>query len=50
MMEPRQEAQCALIYEFSIDEFVPDDHSLQSIDRFVDLTDVRVLLAPYPAH
>ena len=26
MMGPRQVAQGALFYEFSIEEFVPDDH------------------------
>ena len=47
MMGPRQVAQGALFYEFSIEEFVPDDHPLRAIDQFLDLTDVRPLLAPY---
>ncbi|MCP4410224.1 MAG: transposase, partial [Gammaproteobacteria bacterium] len=47
MMGPRQVAQGSLFYEFSIDEYVPDDHILRAIDRFVDLTDVRPLLAAY---
>ncbi|MEP1206111.1 MAG: IS1182 family transposase [Rhizobiaceae bacterium] len=47
MMGPKQEAQGALFYEFSIEDFVPSDHSLRSIDRFVDLSDVRPMLAPY---
>lgn len=47
MMGPRQIAQAALFYEFSIEEYVPLDHLLRGIDRFVDLSDVRVLLAPY---
>ena len=51
MMGPRQEAQGALFYQFSIDDHVPGDHSLRAIDRFVDLSDVRPLLAPfYSAH
>lgn len=47
MMGPRQVAQGALFYEFSIENYVPKDHPLRAIDRFVDLSDVRPLLAPY---
>jgi transposase len=47
MMGPRQVAQGAFFYEFSIEEFVPQDHLLRGIDRFVDLSDVRPLLAPF---
>lgn len=47
MMGPRQVAQGALFYEFSIEEYVPGNNVLRAIDRFVDLTDVRPLLAPY---
>lgn len=43
MMEPRQ---VALFSEFSIEEFAPKDHPLRRIDRFLDLSDVRPLLAP----
>ena len=39
--------QGALFYEISIDDYVPDDHPLRAIDRFVDLSDVRSLLALY---
>ena len=35
MMGPKQEAQAALFYEFSLEEHVPQDHLLRSIDRFV---------------
>ena len=35
MLGPKQEAQGALFYEFSIDDHVPQDHLLRSIDRFV---------------
>ena len=41
MMGPRQVAQGALFYEFSLERHVPEDHLLRSIDRFVDLGDVR---------
>ena len=47
MMGPRQVAQGALFYEFSIEEFVPQDHPVRGIDRFLDLTEVRPLLAPF---
>ena len=47
MMGPRQEAQSALFYEFSIEDHVPKDHLLRSIDRFVDLSDLRKHLAPF---
>ena len=39
MMGPRQAAQGALFYGFSIEDHVPADHLLRSIDRFVDLSD-----------
>lgn len=47
MLEPRQEAQGALFYEFSIEGHVPPDHLLRSIDRFVDLSNIRQHLAPF---
>ncbi len=47
MMGPRQVAQGALFYEFAIEDYVPADHLLRSIDRFVDLGDMRRHLAPF---
>lgn len=47
MLGPKQEAQCALFYEFSIEDHVPQDHLLRSIDRFVDLSGIRQHLASY---
>jgi len=47
MMGPRQVAQGALFYEFSIEDHVPADHLLRSIDLFVDLAGVRRHLAPF---
>jgi transposase len=47
MMGPRQVEQGALFYEFSLDAHVPGDHLLRSIDRFVDLSEVRRDLAPF---
>ncbi len=49
MLGPKQEAQGALFYEFSIDDHVPQDHLLRSIDRFVDLGDIRQYLADFTA-
>src|ERR1700741_4448495 len=47
MMGPRQVEQGALFYNFSLDEHVPADHLLRSIDRFVDLSELRRELAPF---
>ena len=47
MMVPRQEAQGALFYEFCLDDHVPADHLLRSIDRFVVLSPVRAHLTPF---
>ena len=47
MMGPRQVEQGALFYNFSIDAHVPADCLLRSIDRLVDLSEVRHDLAPF---
>src|ERR1700723_3421840 len=47
MMGPRQVEQGVLFYNFSLDAHVPRDHLLRSIDRFVDLSAIRLALAPY---
>ena len=47
MLGPRQEFQAALFYEFNLEDHVPDDHLLRSIDRFVDLSDMRAHLRPF---
>jgi len=47
MMGERQVDQGALFYEFCLEDRVPGDHLLRSIDRFVDLGEVRTHLAPY---
>jgi transposase len=47
MMGHRQVEQAALFYEFSLDRHVPGDHLLRSIDRFVELGDIRRELAPF---
>lgn len=50
MMGPRQQAQAALFYEFSLEEHVPRDHLLRAIDRFVDLGGIRANLAEFYSH
>src|SRR6185437_4354997 len=47
MMGHRQVEQATLFYEFSLERHVPADHLLRSIDRFVDLEQVRQELAPF---
>ena len=44
MMGPKQEELAALFYEFSLEDHIPQDHLLRSIDRFVDLSSVRTHL------
>lgn len=49
-MGPRQEAQPALFSEFSLEDHIPMDHLLRSIDRFVDLSSIRAHLADFDSH
>jgi hypothetical protein len=41
MMGPRQVDQGALFYEFPLERHVPAGHLPRSMDRFVDLSEVR---------
>lgn len=47
MMGHRQVEQAALFYEFSLEKNIPADHLLRSIDRLVDLEEIRRDLAPF---
>lgn len=47
MMGDRTIMQEALFYNFSLEQHVPIDHLLRSIDRLVDLSGVREHLRPY---
>jgi len=47
MMGPKHEAQCALFCDFSIEDDVPMDHLLRSIDPLIDLSDLRRRPAPF---
>jgi transposase len=50
MLGPRQVDQSVLFYEFSLEGHIPADHMLRSVDRFVDLTEVRRELAGFYGH
>ena len=47
MIGHRQVEQAALFYEFSLERHVPTDHLLRSIDRFVELGELRRELAAF---
>jgi transposase len=47
MMGDRQVMQESLFYQFRLDDHVPADHMLRSIDRFLDLDALRRHLAPF---
>ena len=47
MMGHRQVDQAALFYEFSLERHIPSDHLLRSIDRFVELGELRRELAAF---
>jgi hypothetical protein len=47
MMGLRQGEQAALFYEFSLEKHVAADHLLRSIDRFVELGELRRELATF---
>lgn len=50
MMGPKQEAQPALFYEVSLEDHIPQDHLLRSIDQFVDLSDIRPYLTEFSSN
>jgi len=47
MMGHRRIEQTALFYEFSLEQHVPADHLLRSIDRFVEFDELRRELTPF---
>lgn len=47
MMGKRAVRQEALFYSFNLEEHVPADHLLRSVDRFVELSSIRRHLEPY---
>jgi hypothetical protein len=46
-MMGKQTDQPAFVYDFVLDRNVPADHMLWSIDRFVELDEIRANLAPF---
>jgi transposase len=50
MMGQRSGKQDRLFYSFNLDDHVPADHLLRSIDRYLDLTDLHQHLAAYYSH
>jgi transposase len=46
-MMGKQADQPAFLYDFALDKHVPADHMLRSIDRFVELDEMRAKLAPF---
>lgn len=46
-MMGRQADQPAFVYDFVLDRHVPADHMLRSVDRFVELDEMRAKLAPF---
>ena len=50
MMGPKQGALTALFYEFSLEDHVPQDHLLRSIDRHLDLNSIRGYLVDFYSH
>ena len=47
MVAERTVMQGSLFYGFRLEDHVPADHLLRSIDRFVDLSGIREHLRPY---
>ena len=50
MMGSNDKPQDEFFYSFNLEEVVPADHLLRSIDRFLDLSDLREHLAPFYSH
>ena len=50
MMGSNDKPQEELVYAFNLEEFVPQDRLLRSIDRFAGFTDLSEQLAPYCSH
>src|SRR5262250_2611062 len=50
MMGQQAGVQDQLFYSFKLDTYVPSDHLLRGIDRFLDLGELRGHLAPFYSH
>ena len=47
MMGNQSGVQASLLYAFNLEDHVPQNHLLRSIDRLIDLADIRRHLAPF---
>jgi transposase len=50
MMGQQSGKQDRLFYSFNLNDYVPSDHLLRGIDRFLDLSELRRHLAPFYSH
>jgi hypothetical protein len=50
MMGPAVGRQDRLLYEFDLEERIPNDHLLRRIDAVLDLSWLRADLAPFYSH
>jgi len=50
MMGRQDDGQGQFLYNFRLDDLVPEDHLLRQIDRFVDFDEIREHLRPFYSH
>ncbi len=50
MMGRQDDGQGEFLYHFHLDDFVPKDHLLRQIDRFLDFGELREQLKPFYSH
>lgn len=50
MMGRQDDGQGEFLYNFNLDDFVPQDHLLRQIDRFLDFDELRAHLKPFYSH
>jgi len=50
MMGSNDDGQAQFYYEFELESLIPEDHLLRSIDRFLNLDELRAHLAPFYSH
>jgi transposase len=50
MMGRQDDGQGEFLYNFNLDDFVPQDHLLRQIDRFLDFGELRAHLKPFYSH
>jgi len=50
MMGRQDDGQGEFLYNFHLDDFVPQDHLLRQIDRFLDFDELRAHLKSFYSH